>query len=234
MDYRNLTTDELVREAEAQDNQLALALSLAHEVELEEREEEVDEVLEEVIEYHADKVEKAIEQYNEEYYLNPESDYADCLIECLRDQIDGDSVCRLIEELDRDMDRAKEPFPIGREPITENAMAYLNNLRDDQVQDLAEAIWFMEGFTVEIGNMMRPIPYAIAGHVIGEQEEDLEHWVEELPESIQQKVMDKVTGQTGGTLFYIDNSDQTVDLVVDLNFLESWVEEQQYNEALEA
>lgn len=218
MSYHNLTTIELIREAEHEGNYLAMAMGdrLLNEIEEYRKkvEQEFEEFREELLDHYVGKLEEQLEQYNEEQ-LKPDSDYCTAIAELLDHSIDQNAVERVIDEL--------EP---GRE-LSEEHTDYLKSLDQDGLFDLAYDISTMASAATHVTVTNSPyigVPYSLAGTPVGEEEIDLEHWVEDIPECIRRAVMDKLTGQDGGTLYYIDNSYVSVDLTMNFDWLAEWID----------
>jgi hypothetical protein len=221
--YHNMSKSELIREAEATDNALALALLETCEAEAEEAREEIEEILDEAVDAFASRIEEALDEYNRDYYLNPESDHTNAIVECIMDGIDSEAVQRVIDDAEEARDN-----PWRRScPFTEETMDYLLTLSDNDKEELADHLLSTEGFKVEINHGLGAVNYSLASTPIGELEEDLEAHplVEDLPECIRDRVLAKVTGAEGGTVYYFYNVYDTVDLIADFDAIEEWVQD---------
>ncbi|KGK41044.1 hypothetical protein LH51_17585 [Nitrincola sp. A-D6] len=217
MNVNNMTLSEKIRKAEAEDNWLALSIHDAMQAQSTEREEQLEELIADVVQDYADKVDEAVEAYNKDYYLNPESDYCDSLAEHLVHDIDANKLKDFILELTADN------YYRNRCPLTDEELEYLEALDEAGRERLAEALVFMEGYKIEVNHGYGRVAYALAGTVIGEHEEELEHYLEDIPEVIRKQIVEKLTGKPDSTYIYIDNSYSSVDLVMDFNWLEEWV-----------
>lgn len=217
MNINNLTLNEMLRQAEHEDNQLALALHAEMQAEAAEREEQIEELIEDLVQEHADKIEEALDTYNKDYYLNPESDFCDYIAESLVHDIDGNKLKDFILELTADN------YYRSRCPITDEALEYLEALDEDGRENLAEALVDGEGYKIEVNHGFGRVAYALAGTAIGECVEMLEYWLDDVPEIIRKQVVEKLTGNPESDSYFIDNSYESVDLVMDFNWLEEWV-----------
>lgn len=219
MNYHNMTHDELVQVAEVENNVLAIELINNFEEFESEKEESLNELIDEVVEYFVEKVEKQVEEYNEDYYLNPESDYNMDLADMISQELDRDSMNRLIEELSTDTHRSASIFSDD-----EKIIGYLESLDSNALDELACDIHFHEAYSPNINrNIYRSSAYSLACCVAGANEEEIEYLIEGIPTVLHEKVIEGLTGSKDSSHYVIDNYACTLELVMDLDWLENWV-----------
>jgi len=223
--FENLSTPEIIREAEDSNNTLALALGQRMEEGLEEREEGLEEALEELARHYAGKIERAIEEVNADD-LKADSDNVTNYTECIESSISEHDVERVITEL-------KEEDRCGRNTgLTEGALAYLVNLvetsNQEALSDLAYAIVIAGAGATDVvmSHGFGSVANCLTSTAMGEAEFELEYWLEEVPAALHAKVLQRLTGSEDGELFYIDNTYEAVNLTASLDYLEEWVADQ--------
>lgn len=216
MNYHNMTAAELKREAESTDNALALALAESMEAQAEEREEQLTEEREELIAYHHSEVLVRLEGFNQDYRLDPDSDESTTIAEMLDDEITEDDLRRVIGEIEE-----------SGIYLSEERTEYLTSLDDAALDELLDRLMFESDRATEVAISRHPftsVPLSLACHALGEVEEDLEHWMQEVPESLHKEVMDSITGTDGGTLYYLNNSNYSLDLKLSIEWLADWLD----------
>lgn len=226
MQYSNMTHEELVNHAFSTNDQLAITLINQFESRAAERDEELSEVLDDVAQGFADKIEEHIKSFVDGYYLNPESDYNRDTVENLTYSIDVSDVKRLIDELTEDHENA-ECYGYAS-PITDDCYTSLKDIDDDAIRDLALAFYIssVDALDIEIDdNPYKQVPYTLASQALFEQQEDLEYYLEDIPESLHESICEKLTGHKQGTVYHIDLTYSTLNVTANLEWLEDWVKE---------
>lgn len=213
MQYHNMTTDELVRQAEFDNNELALAIAGDT---IDETDETIESLVGDVAQHIADQVNEKLQDYVNSYYLNPESDYHDFLFE-MGNHFEGNgeyirlALNDLVENGDIDDDT--------HQAITDRVRDLCDNLSTqlDQVCDV-----------VITHNYAAPNGLYLCGQSLGEIEEETENLID-IPnifieyDTYQDELTDQVLKMIDAgyvpvdrpRYIYFDLSDTSASLVLD-------------------
>jgi hypothetical protein len=185
----NLLINELVREAEHQQNTLALEIAKQYENDLEELKAEFEEPVNELVEFYVDKIKAQFEAFCDDYYSNAESDYWPEYDYLLIDSDLNDDISRVLDEILRDS-------CLGQyRTLEKNQLDFLeNNVGDvDFLEKLEQAIKDDIGnaLSLEITGMYRSASYSIYSAEVPEQiDDDISSWVDrvEVPYCLTERV----------------------------------------------
>jgi predicted component of type VI protein secretion system len=218
MNVHNMTFDERVREASRTDNTLALSLIEDFDKQLAEHTEQLDELKSELVDHYVDKIEADFEAHFEEYYDNPESDYwtdLDYLV------TESDFTDRLKQAMEYCINRDENSDHLPHIELFENNFDHcIELLANDIAQDVGSAT------SIEKSHMYSSrYEYSIFDYPVGEHSDETEHYIENasIPEAILEQVKERV-----GDVIY-QNSDSLMSWVLDLEWLENWLNENKDN-----
>lgn len=162
----------------------------------------------ELIKELASEVEGRIEAYNESYYLDPNGDYVGEMASLLGDEFNGQNLRRCLQAYADDY-RTEDKHPDLEE---------LLKLSDEVLDEVAGELWHMDQYETRVEHLLKSSePMTIATISYGEQEEEIEYYLDGIDAEYHDEIREYLTGYADDKYYYINNEYSFVALVIDVN-----------------
>ena len=216
MQAHNLTTEELVRQGHNSECDVTRALAEAYEEQLEYHAEEQEALLVDLAEDIASNLEEQIEEYIDSNHRDPDCDMAGEYWYLISEGCHIADLKRVQDEVRHDAHYGRHADPLSEAAMEKFLALDMSGLRDLDYEinkDLEAALM------IEKGHIYSSNAYSYYSVALGEHEEELEHWLEDVNDLLVPFVKEHLTGTKEGSYYY-SNSDDSFVWTINMEWLE--------------